>query len=154
MFFFARSSRVQVLFAPILIIPISFVFLSANSSFTTSTCENVSVITSLLRRASVSMLEVVCPSILLELDFPPVWSSELPCAPTQCSFSASLFKGLCTFCARSGMLLLLAIPILCQRYPWCTSWSFKPFEIHSFSILRCHTINTISRYRCVTHDCK
>ena len=57
-------------------------------------------------------------------------------------------------CARRGMLLLLALPILFQRYLRYRPWSFKPFEINSFSILRCHTIGTISMYRSVGHDCK
>ena len=63
MFFFARSSRIQILFEPILILSITSVFASAISS-------------------SVSTSEVVCPSFL-ELDFPAVEGSELPCAPAH-----------------------------------------------------------------------
>ena len=55
--------------------------------------------------------------------------------------------------ARSGMLLL-ALPILSQRYLARWPWSFKSFEKCSISTIWCHTINAISRYCCVGHTCK
>ena len=64
------------------------------------------------------------------------------------------FPGARYVCARSGMLLLLALPILLQRYLGCRSWSYKPFEKYSISVVRGHTINTIFRYCSVGHDCK
>ena len=132
LFSFARSSRIQILFEPILILFITSVFFSAFSSFTASACENVSVITSFLRRASVSISEEVCSSFHVAR-FNSVEGIEPSCAPAQCSFSVAFFKGHGT----SGMLLLLlAMPILFQRYLRCWSWSFKPFEIYSFSIVQ------------------
>ena len=152
MFFFSKSSRIQILFEPILILSISFVFVSAISSFTTSACESVFV----LRWASISILEVVC------LQFPG--SQFRFCGVVRNALCSSpmlpfclLVQGAGYVCARSGMLvlllpLLLAIPILFQRYLECRSWSFKPFEIYSISVSRRHTINTISRCRGVRHD--
>ena len=52
------------------------------------------------------------------------------------------------------MLLLLALPILTQRYLARWPWSFKSFEKYSISTIWCHTINAISRYCCVGHNCK
>ena len=58
-------------------------------------------------------------------------------------------------CVRSVMLLLLpALPILFQPYLRCRPWSFKPFEKYSISDQRGDTINAISRYRSVGHECK
>ena len=75
------------------------------------------------------------------------------CAPSWSSLFASLFPEAKYVCVRSGMLLL-ALPILFQRYLRCRSWSCKPFEKYSISVLRGHTINAISKYRSVGHDCK
>ena len=64
-FSFARSSRIQFLFEPLLISSIAFVFVSVISSFTTSFCKSAFVLTSLSPRwVSTSMFEVVCPSFL------------------------------------------------------------------------------------------
>ena len=99
-----------------------------------------------------STWEVVCSSFLVAR-FASVEWSVMSCAPAQRSLSAS-FSRAGYVCARSGMLLLLAMPILFQWYLRCPTWSFKPLEICSLSILRCHTIKTISRYCSVSHDCK
>ena len=145
MFSFARSSRIQILFEPILILSVTSAFLAAVSSFTASACENVSVITPFLRRASVSKIEVVCPSFLVARFASVEWSVML-CALAHCSLSASFFKELSTSVPEVECCCCWLCQFFFNVTPWCRSWSFKPFEIYWFSILRCHTINTISRY--------
>ena len=113
----------------------------------------LSVISSSLRRASVSISEVVCPTFL-ELDFPPVEGSELPCAPVQCSFSASIFKGLGTSVpeAECGCCWLYQFFFNVTQGASLGVSSLSKFSRSPF--LRCHTINTISRYCSLSHDCK
>ena len=91
----------------------------------------------------------------------PLWArsasvkrSVTSCAPAWTSLFVPCFQRLGYVCVRSGMLLLLALPTLFQRYLGCRSWSFKPFENYSISVLRGHTTKTISRYRSVGHDCE
>ena len=117
---------------------ISLVFVSAISSFTASACH---IRTSLPQfpggqfRFCGVVRNALCSSPMLPF--------------------CLLFQGARFVCARSGtLLLLLAIPILFQRYLGCRSWSFKTFEIYSISVLRGHTTNTVSRYCSGGHDCK
>ena len=62
------------------------------------------------------MSQAICPSFP-ELVHTAVERSEPSCTPAQWYV-----------CARRGMLLLLASPILFQRLLWYRSWSFKPFR--------------------------
>ena len=104
---------------------------------------------------STSIFEVVCPSVLVAKSASVEWSVT-SCALAWSSLFNPLFPEAGFICLRSGMLLLqlLALPILFQRYLECRPWSFKAFEIYSMSVLRGHTINAISRYRSVSHDCE
>ena len=70
-----------------LILSITSVFAS---SFTGSTCETMSVISSFLRTVSVSMLEAICPSFP-EPVFTSVENFEPSCTPVQCSFTTIVF---------------------------------------------------------------
>ena len=150
MLFFARSLRNQIWFEPILILSMASVLAS---SFTTSVCEIVSVTFSFLDNN-------ICFHV----------RSNLPKLPGACCHFSRTFRTILYSCpvllhclslslswvrlCKKGMLLLLDLPFLFQRYLMRWSWSFKPFQINSFSILRCHTINTITRYRGASHDCK
>ena len=150
MFFFGKSLRRQILFKPILILSIASVFAS---SFTTSICETMSVISSFLRTASVSMLEAICPSFP-ELVLTSVESSGPSCTLVQCSFTTVVFTRPGTSVQEEECCCCCALSILFQRYLWYRPWSFKAFEINSFSISRCHTITIYNRqYRSVSHDC-
>ena len=142
MFFFARSLRIHILFEPILIFA---------SYFTGSICETMSVMSSFFENS-------ICCHVRSNL-FKFAWAISYFSGKFRTVLSSSqvllhyhCFHEAWYVCARRGMLLL-ALPILFQCYPWYRPWSFKPFEINSFSILRCHTISTISRYRSVGHDC-
>ena len=147
MFSFVRTSRVQILFEAISILSIGFVFVSALSSFTASLCKNA--------------FDEMSIHIHVRSGMPQFPGGDVRCCGVVRNvLCSSLVLPLCHrfseakyVCARSGMLLLLALPILFQRYLGCRPWSFKPFEIYSISVLRGHTINTISRYRSAGHDC-
>ena len=149
MFFFAKSLRIRILFEPIWFFP-SLMYSLLSQLQSVRPC-----------RGHLPFFE---NSICFHV------RSNLPEFPWANSYFSGKFRTvLCSspvlllyhrfhearyVCARRGMLLLLALPILVQRYLRYWPWSVKPFEINSFSILRCHTINTVPRYRSVGHDCK
>ena len=84
---------------------------------------------------------------------PLLWSSPKRLCSSVVFPFCPLFPEARYVCVRSGLLLLLAFPMLFQRYLRCRPWSLMPFENYSISVLRGHTINAISRYRSVGHDC-
>ena len=144
-----RSSRIQILFEPILILSIPSVFVSALSSFTASFCKNAFVLNFFVAEMNIH--------IHVRSGMPQFPGGEVRfCGVVRNVLCSSSVLPLCPQFpeVRSGMLLLLALPILFQRYLGCRPWSFKPFEICSLSVLRGHTINTISRHRSVGHDCE
>ena len=141
---FTGSSRIQISFEPTSIRSIIWFFASSPG--------NVLVVTSTSSVWISSIVETDCSQL------PGAWSTSGMCfEPSWTSGKSSLFC-LCSqktryVCARSGMLLL-ALPILAQRYLARWPWSFKSFEKYSICTIWCHTINAISRYCCVGHDCK
>ena len=133
----------KIFFEPTLIRSIIWLFASSLG--------NVLEVTSTSSVWISSIVETDCSKL------PAAWSTSRMCfEPSWTSGKSSLF---CLFpkaryvWARSGMLLL-ALPILAQHCLARWPWSFKLFEKCSISTIWCHTINAISRYCCVGHDCK
>ena len=129
MFFFARSLRIQILFERILILSMASVFASSS---TTSVCEIVSVISSLFEnsiffhvRSNLTKLSGAC------CRFIGTFRTVLYSCPILLYYLR--FHEAKHVCARRGMLLLLlALPILFQRYLRWWSWCFKPCVMWNF----------------------
>ena len=123
------------------------------SSFTASFFKSACVLTSLSPTwVSTSLFEVVCPSFLWARLASVEWSVT-SCAPSRSSLFEPCFQKQGTSVSEVECCSL-ALPILFQRYLRCRPWSVKPFEKYSISVLWRHTINAISMYRSVGHDCK
>ena len=95
---------------------------------------------------------MVCPSFLWARLASVEWSVT-SCAPSRSSLFEPCFQKQGTSVSEVECCSL-ALPILFQRYLRCRPWSVKPFEKYSISDLWRHTINAISMYRSVGHDCK
>ena len=123
MFFFARSLRIQILFEPILILSMAPVFAS---SFTASVCEVVLVISSLFENSICFHVRTNLPKLPGACcRFSGTFRTVLYSCPILLYYLR--FQEAMYVCARRGMLLLLALPILFQRYLRCWSWCFKPW---------------------------
>ena len=85
-----------------------------------------------LRTVSVSMSEPICPSCLVACcRFSGTFRTVLYSCPILLYYLR--FQEAMYVCARRGMLLLLlALPILFQRYLRCWSWCFKPWVMWTF----------------------
>ena len=78
--------------------------------------------------------------------------------PSRVSYRLALLLGFPKLRAVSRSLellfLLLRSPIPLQRDLGCWPWCCEPFEDHSISVLRSHTINAVSWHCGVSYDCK